>query len=87
MIAICIIKQFDLFAQLFDEIYIPEAVASEILSAKSERVLSVNELKQALSDNTFNIYIVKDKQLVNKLFGKLHKGELEVIVGAREINV
>ena len=33
------------------------------------------------------IYKVKNKNLVNELYGKLHRGELEVIVTAKELKV
>ena len=71
---------------LFDEIFIPNAVANEILAAKGKRRFAVYELNRAVYKEHIKIYTVKDKQLVNKLFGKLHKGELEVIVGAKELN-
>lgn len=87
LIALSIIGQFDLLQQIFDEIYIPKAVADEILNAKSKRLFAVNELKHAVNMGYINNYTVKDNQLVDKLFGKLHKGELEVIVGAKELNV
>lgn len=87
LIALSIIRQFNLLQQIFDEIYIPKAVADEILAAESKRRFAVNELKQAISNGIFKVYTVKDSKFVDKLFGKLHLGELEVVVGAKELDV
>ncbi|RLD65082.1 MAG: DUF3368 domain-containing protein [Bacteroidetes bacterium] len=87
LIALSIIRQFNLLKQIFNEIYIPKAVADEILAAESKKHFAVNELKQAINNDIFKVYTVKDSKFVGKLFGKLHKGELEVIVGAKELDV
>ena len=44
LIAFSIIGEFDLLQQIFNEIYIPKAVADEILAAESKRHFAVNEL-------------------------------------------
>jgi len=87
LIALSIIKQFNLLQQIFNEIYIPKAVADEILAAESKRHFAVNELKQAINNSVFKVYTVTDSKFVDKLFGKLHKGELEVVIGAKELDV
>lgn len=87
LIALSIIEKFDLIESLFDEIYIPKAVVDEILAANGKRQFAVNELKDSLKKGSFQIYEVKDFRLVDKLIGKLHRGEVEVIVAAKEKSV
>lgn len=87
LIALSIIRQFDLLRQVFDEVYVPQAVTSEILAAKSKKRFALHELKQAINKGTFKVYTIKDSKFVNKLPKKLHKGEMEVIVGAKELDV
>jgi len=45
------------------------------------------ELIEAVENKKINIYKVKDQEFINKVYGHLHKGELEVIVGAKEMDV
>lgn len=33
------------------------------------------------------IFAVEDQEFINKIYGHLHKGELEVIIGAKEQNI
>ena len=46
-----------------------------------------NELKMLVSMGTFTLYSVENNDTVKKLYGKLHEGELEVIVGAKELDL
>lgn len=85
VIALTTIDKLDIIWEIFDEVYIPQTVINEILSPTI--AIGKPELKSALEKKRIIPYTVKDKGLVNKLYGKLHKGELEVIVGAKELNV
>jgi predicted nucleic acid-binding protein len=45
------------------------------------------ELKQAIIDGHIEIYSVKNKELLTHLYERLHRGELIVIVAAKELNI
>ena len=85
IIGLCIIERLDLLCQLFDEVIIPQEVYNEIVV--SEERLGAKELKKAIEDGNIRIHNVKNQKLVRELHGRLHKGELEVIVAARELKL
>lgn len=86
IISLSKINKLNLLWELFDEIYVPNAVVNEIILNDGNKNDGEGELKTAIKDNYIEIYNVKDNDMVNKLYGKLHKGELEVIIGGKEIN-
>ncbi len=45
------------------------------------------ELQEAIERGEFKLYHVQNAEMVRKLYGKLHEGELEVIVGAKELGL
>lgn len=69
------------------EVYIAEEVYREIVSGKDEEATGKRDLVQAVESGNIQIYTVKDKDLVNKLYGHLHKGEIETVIGARELGL
>lgn len=87
IIALSILNSLNLLWEVFDKVYIPQTVIDEVLSPLSESAIGKKELKSALESENLIPYIVKDSDLVTKLYGKLHRGELEVIVGAKELGV
>lgn len=86
MIGLSKINKFDLLLNIFDKIYVPQEVYKEIFSKKSISQYAKKELDAAISQKKIQIYQVKDNILVDKLTGKLHKGEIEVIIAAKETN-
>lgn len=87
IIGLSILGKLHLLPDLFAEVYVPEAVYQEIVHNESPRSYGKNELPLMISKGKFQIYNVENSSLVQKLFGKLHKGELEVIVGAKELDL
>lgn len=89
IIGLAKIQKLDLLWELFDEIYITSVVYDEIMSGnvKSENIKGIQALEEAVKMKKIKIYEVVDKQLVGKLYGKLHKGELETIIAAKELNI
>lgn len=73
--------------QLFDEVFIPQAVERELCADSLEHPQEVEEIKKCISEGRFKVYQVQNEDIVKKLYGKLHYGELEVIVGAKEYNL
>ncbi len=86
IIALSMINNFDLLWKVFDIIHVPQAVYNEINAVKSINNYGKKELNIAVEQNKISIYKIKDSDLVNKLIGKLHKGELEVIVAGNELD-
>ncbi|MFC4766959.1 DUF3368 domain-containing protein [Effusibacillus consociatus] len=87
IIALSSINSLGLLAQLFDEIYIPQAVYREVIENSPENAIGRRELLFNLEKGYFKIYEVKNKESVDQLYGKLHYGELEVIIAAKELDI
>lgn len=82
IIALSSIGSFDVLGQLFDEVMVPKAVLDEILHDTDP--VGAKQLKSALQHGGVRSFQVQDQALVEKLLGRLHRGELEVIIGAVE---
>ncbi|MGG0668359.1 DUF3368 domain-containing protein [Sporosarcina koreensis] len=87
VISLSIIGKLHFIAELFDEVYVPEAVYREIVHGKSTRQYGSEELKHLIEIGTFRSIQVENNKLVDTLYGKLHEGELEVIVSAKETGI
>lgn len=87
IIGLMSINRLYLLWQLFDEVLIPQAVKSELCANSSEHQEEVEEIKRCIKEGKLIVYHVKNGEIVKKLYGKLHYGELEVIVGAKECNL
>lgn len=79
-----IIGHLELLWELFD-IYIPQEVYNEVVNVASDQAIGKHELRNAVDKGFIKVHEVIDQEFVLKSFGRLHKGELEVIVGAKEI--
>lgn len=86
IIGLCKIELLNVLYEMF-EVYIPEEVYNEIISAKEENSTGKEELIYAVTAGKIKVYGVKDKELVDKLYGHLHKGELETVIAAREMDI
>ena len=87
IIALSMIDKLNLLWDLFDKVYISIAVYNEIISNELENAYGKKEILNAIQSEKIIPYNIKDELLVNKMHGKLHKGELETIVGGIELNV
>src|SRR5665648_1227146 len=72
--------------ELFDKVIITQEVYREVVEQGRNR-LGKEELETAVERGYITIYSVKEELLINRFIGKLHRGKLEVIVAARELNV
>ncbi|MEQ6390904.1 DUF3368 domain-containing protein [Bacillaceae bacterium S4-13-58] len=63
-----------------------QEVYREVVHEGSEQAIGKHELKNDVKKRYIKVYEVKDQEFVMKSYGRLHKGELEVIVGAKELN-
>ncbi len=76
LIGLASIKRFDLLRRYFGEIYIPQAVYDEAISAK-QTILNAEWVK---------VVPVQDRLAVDVLLDELDLGEAETIVLAHELN-
>lgn len=86
IIGLSIIGKLHLLNELFETVYVPDAVYKEIV-IDSTRKYGKEELHEAISSGIFQLYTVQNSEMVNKMYGKLHEGELEVIIGAKELDL
>ena len=87
IVGLSILGKLSLLKELFDEVFIPEAVYQEIVFGNTNAEYGKKELQEAVGRGDFTLYRVQNAELVRKLYGKLHEGELEVIIGAKELGL
>ncbi len=87
IIGLSIIKKLDLLWDVFDKVYITEEVYREITIDEKIKNIGSKELREAVNNKHIEIYSVKNKPLVEQLYGRLHRGELEVMVAAKELKI
>jgi len=76
------IGKLNLLWELFDEVMMPESVYQELIAGdrNSERLL----IEEAIERNQIKVIKILGKDIATFLYGKLHLGELETIIGAME---
>jgi predicted nucleic acid-binding protein len=85
IIGLSILNLVNILWELFDEVIITEAVFEEVVTnGKGNR--GYLEVVEAIQNGNITVYKVRDEFFVKKFFGKLHKGELEVIAAAKELD-
>lgn len=87
IIGLLSIKRMDLLWQLFDQVVIPQAVRRELCVNAADHRGEAEAIEQYISDGKLAVYQVQNDQAVKALYGKLHFGELEVIIGAKECEI
>lgn len=87
IIGLAIINKLELLWELFDEVIIPQAVYDEIVNSKGNEKYGSKELEAAVRLNRIKVVQVKNSKIVEELYGKLHKGELETIILAKELKI
>jgi len=85
IIGLSMINKINLLWQLFDQVYLTQAVFHEITNNASARFFGKDELLQAINNSVITIYTIQDNDLAKKLIGKLHLGEVETIIVAKEL--
>ena len=87
IIGLLSIDRMDLLWELFDEVIIPKAVERELCVNDQVHKSEVEAIRHYISTGKLQVYTVQNEELVKKLYGKLHFGELEVIIGAKECGI
>lgn len=86
IIGLAIIGKLNLLWELF-EVFIPREVYNEIVSKSPDNAFGKKELKKAVYEGNIKVHNVEDETFIDHKVGRLHKGELEVIVGAKELDI
>jgi predicted nucleic acid-binding protein len=72
--------------ELFDQVIVTEAVYTEVVIQGRNR-LGKEELETSVKDGYIQIYsVVNEGLFINHFIGKLHRGELEVMTAAKELD-
>ncbi len=87
IIGLISIDRLSLLWELFDEIIIPQAVYDELCADSIRHQSEIETIQRCVEIGQFSVYRVQNETAVKQLYGKLHFGELEVIVGAKELNI
>jgi predicted nucleic acid-binding protein len=87
IIGLSIIGKIDLLWKVFDEVFIPEEVYNEVVSNNKYKNYGEHEIKEALNNGNIKLYKVQNTAFVEQMYGRLHKGELEVMVAAKELKI
>lgn len=87
IIGLISIGRLSLLWELFDELILPEAVYKELCAGSSTHQEEINEIRECIAKGYFKIYKVNNASIVKSMYGKLHFGELEVIVAAKELGL
>lgn len=87
IIGLSIINKLNLLWELFNQVYITEEVYIEITQNNEFKHYGQEELKKAVNEGKITVYKIKNNKIVESMIGRLHRGELEVIQAAKELNI
>lgn len=87
IIGLSMIGKLNLLWEIFDEVFIPEAVYKEVTDGNTFRSFGEKELKKAVQKGHLQIYKINNKAFVEQMIGRLNRGELEVMVAAKELGI
>ena len=86
IIALAYLQQIELLNNLFDKVYVTQQVYDEIVENDETRV-GAGELKKRVQEGFIVLYNITDKKFIDLMHGRLHSGELSVMVAAKELNI
>lgn len=86
IIAMAYLEQLDLLSKLFDKVYVTRQVYDEVITDSINRI-GANELIRQVQEGFIIQYDILDKKFVELMYGRLHKGELSVMVAAKELGI
>jgi len=88
LIAFALIDRFPVLPALFSALWIPDAVYDEVVLA-SGRVTNpgAGPVEEAVNAGWIQRLTVHDQDAVQRQMGRLHRGEVEVVLGAVEYSI
>lgn len=87
IIGLLSVNRLHLLSDMFDEVIIPRAVHDELFHPAHISDTNADELCYFMDDKAISVYTVINSNAVEHLLGRLHRGELEVIIGAKELGI
>lgn len=87
IIGLSIIGKLDLLWQIFDEVFIPEEVYNEVTDNNNLKNFGEYELKEVVKNQNIKLYKIQNTAFIEQMYGRLHKGELEVMIAAKELKI
>lgn len=87
IIGLSIIGELHLLWDIFNKVYIPGGVYEEVVSGNLYKHFGELELKNAVENGYINVYRVKNMNLAEQMSPRLHRGEQEVIIAAKELEI
>ena len=87
LIGLMKIGKLDLLPKLFDKVIIPQAVYDELCAKSEIHWKEAEQVQSMVNKSELCIYKVQNDAIVRMMYGRLHRGELEVIIGAKELGL
>jgi predicted nucleic acid-binding protein len=87
IIGLMSISRLDLLCELFQKVFIPQAVYDELCAKSITHQTDIRQIKEYVGSGKLKLYKVENQKMVKAMYGRLHFGELEVLVGAKEKNI
>jgi predicted nucleic acid-binding protein len=84
IIGLVSINHLNLLCELFKTVYVPQAVYEELCAKSETHQSDIEQIKAYFEEGKYKLYNVNNQNMVKAMYGRLHYGELEVIVGAKE---
>jgi predicted nucleic acid-binding protein len=84
IIGLISINRMNLLFELFKTVFIPQKVYDELCAKSVTHNSDIEQIKDYVKNDKLRLYTVENQNMVNAMYGRLHYGELEVIVGAKE---
>ena len=82
IISLCKIGVENILFELFEKVFITDEVIGEI-DSKPGRMS--NFIKDSIANGKLKKYSVAKKSMIDDLYGKMHKGELSVVIAGLEL--
>ncbi len=86
IICLASLEQLDLLSELFEKVFVTRQVYDEVIGATGNRI-GANELKKRVQEGFIVQYNILDNKFIELMYGRLHRGELSVMVAAKELGI
>ena len=84
LIGLLTIDRLYLLCEIFKCVFIPQAVYEELCAKTITHQDDIEKIKGYVREGKLTLCQVENQKMVKAMYGRLHYGELEVIVGAKE---
>jgi len=86
IIGLASLDQLSLLSKLFEKVYVTRQVYNEVADDTGSRV-GADGIKKQIQEGCIILYDIVDNRFVELMFGRLHRGELSVMVAAKELGI